>query len=1432
MSRIERHIAVVIGINAYGQGVPFLTTPVNDAKVLADLLKREHGYEQVWLLLDELATAKKLGSLLKETLPQAVRADNHLLFYFAGHGIAINGEEGPEGYLIPQDARLNDTQTYLSMSAVEQALTNLSCKHCLVILDCCFAGSFRWAGGRDIATVPEVIHKERFDRFVTDPAWQVITSSGYDQTAQDVLRLSTDRTLGQTARGEHSPFAAALIDALSGQADIYPPARNNKPAGDGIITATELYLYLRDRVEIPAEQQNKRQTPGLWYLKRHDKGEYIFLTQNFDRETLANAPTLDEQEVHNPYRGLKSFEKEHAALFFGRKGLIEQLCDVVSDRPFTVVLGASGSGKSSLIKAGLIPHLDSALQPKQVPHQKLKRSEESHACKHRAWKILTPIRPGQSPLQNLSSALQSLGEDNRLASSAIDGFKEAIAAWSQAHPNTKLLLVIDQLEELITLCSNEQERQQFLTLLTDLLQANPSVLHLVVTVRSDFEPQFRSTSLEALWQAGRFVVPAMTREELRAVIEEPAFTKVVYFQTLEHRGNLVDQLMEEVAGMPGALPLLSFALSELYLKLVRRYLMVQHRGDLVERVITWADYDDLGGVTKSLTRRADEEYAALVTMDSGCAQTIRHVMLRMVTVGGELARRQVPESELKYPEPENRRVQAVIQRFLAARLLVSGTDVNQQPYIEPAHDALVRGWKKLLVWKQQEEGQLILQRRLTPAAVEWERAKHRTQERSAGFLTKADGALDWIDRRLVAIEQLVNQIPTRLARLFQRSQHPQDSARQKPTQFLWDRSPYLETLVQTLHTDDNGLNQVERDFVRESSLQKRRNTSWRWRIAIAVMLGLSSLAIAALIGQRSSQINQIRASRQSAESNLRAGQQLDAFLSVLGAAHGLKQPLLLLFKPESVLEEQVRGTLQKTIYSVQERNRLSEHEGTARSSLSPDGQLIVSADEEGKVILWNWQGQKQRQWDTQQGNIMNLSFSPNGQQVVTAGSDATVRFWNLQGQPLTVLRGHTDIVKGLTFSPDGQLLATSGSDRTIRLWTIQGQPLAVLRGHQDDVWSVAFSPNGQLLASASGDDTFRLWTLQGKLLKQFKANQGELYSIKFSPDGQRLATTGKDGRIRLWNLQGKQLAVFQGHEGRVWNVVFSADGQQLASAAADGTVRLWNVNGSLLSVFSRHQGPVRNVSISPDGLHLVSSGDDSTVRLWDVQGQENITLKGHQGSVRAITFSSDGQRLVTGGDDATIRLWQVQGSLRASIKNEQDLVRAIALSPDGQRLASAQGKTIRLWTAAGQLLREFPMQQGLVRSLHFSPDGQQLVSAGEDGRIYLWNFQGGSLAQWQADPSRVWAVKFSPDGQRLASAGQNGIVHLWSLQGKSLTKLEGHLGPVYSVDFSPDGQQLASAGQDGTIRLWNLADNRKVKLFQVSVDRKLPQKRGRVRVRT
>jgi len=795
MAEIKRSLAVVIGIDQYSNGIPALQTPVNDAKEIAATLESKYEY-QVVLMLDGDANSDKFNSLLtaleqhKLPLPDGsqieIEETDRLFFYFAGHGIAvdaIDNADDPAGFLIPQDARMDNKSTLLSMTRLHDALQKLPCRHLLIILDCCFAGAFYSAGNRE-AVRQNHRYREHYDRFISKCAQQVITSASDDEKAADYLYPFGQRT----EHDGHSPFAEFLLKALRGEVDLFK---------DGVLTAHELFEYLKREFY----QINAKQRPNYFQLKGHDQGDYIFPIRSFDRKNLSYAPAISENT--NPYRGLKSFEEEHSQLFFGRNKLISKLAEFMIDHPLTVVLGASGSGKSSLVKAGLIPYLKQGTSP--LGMEKISYSHCTLPITHcplpQKWRILAPVRPGESPFTALNKTLDKenlpiFAEPTKAFEEELQNLYKSVYEWCRLNPQAKLLLVIDQFEELVTVCQDETESKKFFEGLARAIKAFPEQLRIVVTLRNDFEPQFRDTPLEPYWKSGRFVMPKISRQELRSCIVEPAATKVMYFDP----PSLVDEIIDEVAQMPGALPLLSFTLSKLYLK----YIQSVKEGKKNNRAITQFDYEELGGVTRSLTKAADFEYDKLVKLEIAYSQTIKHLMLRMVAVGSsDLTRRRVLCKELEYPQAENTRVKLVIERFVAARLLVKGRDIENNEYVEPAHDALMREWQKLLNWKKQELGPLVLQTELRPIANKWATQKH--------------------DKKAVGL--------------------------------LWDDDPRLPLVQQLLKSDVNWLNLTELEFVK-CSIQKRRNKHLS-AIAMlsAVMILLSQLTAFGFIQLRFSIVN-------------------------------------------------------------------------------------------------------------------------------------------------------------------------------------------------------------------------------------------------------------------------------------------------------------------------------------------------------------------------------------------------------------------------------------------------------------------------------------------------------------------------------------------------------------------------------------------------
>jgi WD40 repeat protein/tetratricopeptide (TPR) repeat protein len=539
-------------------------------------------------------------------------------------------------------------------------------------------------------------------------------------------------------------------------------------------------------------------------------------------------------------------------------------------------------------------------------------------------------------------------------------------------------------------------------------------------------------------------------------------------------------------------------------------------------------------------------------------------------------------------------------------------------------------------------------------------------------------------------------------------------------------------------------------------------------------------------------------------------------------------------------------------------------------SFSPDGQRLASASLDRTVHIWR-KNAITGDFDTEPEKILRghgdwiycVTYSPDGELLATASKDATIKLWRKDGSLFKVLRGHQGWVNWVTFSPDGQFIASASEDKTVKIWRRDGRLITTLQGHKQGVTALAFSPNGQILASGSKDKTIQLWRRERssskdgfgfRRSKTLEKHSRTIWSLNFTADGQQLASSSEDNTINLWSPTGTLIDTFKGHSDAVASVAFSPDQTILASASYDKSVKLWRLDAPILPILKGHKDRVVSVAWSPDGQMLASSSRDRTVKLWqrDTRSDEGETklyktLVGHLGRVLSVTFDPQGEMLASGSYDKTVKLWRWDGTLLKTLSGHSDHVLSVAFSPDGQLLASAsKDKTVKLWHRDGRLLTTLVGHNGWVNSVNFSPDGQLLASASDDHTIKLWQQDGTLLKTFSAQESwvlgisfsptdellasaswdntvKLWrrdgtllktllkgysdsvnAVTFSPNGEMLAAASWDRTVKLWSREGKLIKTLTGHQGAVLSVSFSPDGQTLASASDDNTIILWNL----------------------------
>ncbi len=1435
-------IAIVIGIDRYANGIPELRTAANDAQRLATLLAEQHSYD-VTTLIDADASRARLTELLTKELPARVGVDDRVLFYFAGHGVARDSDEGPNGYLLPADARRGDESTYLNMPLVHDALLGLSCRHMLVVLDSCFSGAFRWSGTRDAEEVVEVVHQEKYDRFVKDPAWQVITSASQDQKAID--QLSAGALGSRDGDGAHSPFALALFDGLSGKGDVIP-----REGGDGLVTATELYLYLDETLQSAALAAGKTQTPRLWPLKKHDKGEFVFFVPGRDL-SLPPAPPLTFD--NNPWRGLASHDATNATLFFGRDAETEALRKKVEANPLTVVLGASGTGKSSLVKAGVVPRLTAG-----------------------GWLVLPIVRPGSTPLIALAQALSVDGQGSAGAATP-----ESVTAVMQrlldAQGDKKVVLVIDQFEELITLVPSGAERDRTLALLASLADAHADRLRIVVTIRTDFEPNFDRSAFGDRWREGRYNVPPMSRQNLRDVIEKPAAARVLYFDP----SSLVDTLLDEVVTTPGALPLLSFALSEMYIAYVKR--------QSSDRAITRADYDGLGGVAGALRSRAESEYAAL---DAAHRATLRRVMLRLVTgEGGGLARRRVMDAELDFADmDEHARAANVVQRLTAARLLVEGKEPDGEAFVEPAHDALVRGWGRLMEWVREEnEAKFALsqQQRLTRSATEWERADATSKSgllwsdssRSAQLAPLVRKKAPWLNRRELAFAQRSIRgrritmatvagalLTITAAGIVAIVGGLRASARAEQV-----RIGAIVRTATSMVTEDPMIAGLLLGSIDSAAVEKADAATRLAMLGAALELRRGPRVLATFNAD-----DEVVAARISPDGRSVATAVIDNEVRIW-RADGTGSPLVL--RQPNMPVTAIEFSPSSDRLAVGDANgaiRIWPRTGPGapvtlpgdatpvlRMQFSRDGRRLLVTYDVGAAKIWTTDGSGSPT-EIQSKKIKYLVagvspetgkdmltpafvgvdealFADGDRQVVTIMRDSSVQFWPSVGvaEPTRTVRlPRREEPTRIAVSPDGKRVAVGGRNAQLFVLDLGVKSRSLrLSGATGDIAALGWSPDGAMLVSTATDTGMLVWnTTSGERIRRFRHNGEAMQSADFSPDGRSIITTSPYSfQATIWSLDSAVVAL-PGQTNELVAADFAPDSRRVLTAAKDGSVRLWSLPDPPIysergGIESEHPegGNIAAVAFSPDERTIAMSTLDGLMyqkRLDSVSMKRMIDSA--PGTLRTLAFSPDGRRLRGLLYDGTRRLWTL-GTIpsRADVPTSStafaittefaaDGRHALSITDQGSALVwdvdtKSPPMTLQLLPAdsicAGQD-GDDDCADPLDSCAALSRDGQFAAACLRAGPAAIYRVPTTTPFRTITTPrsSRSTAVAFNSDASRIAVGYGNGSIRLFTVAGADTGRLiAGHRQAVKLLDFSPDGQRLLSAAKDGTVRVWDTA---------------------------
>lgn len=1129
----------------------------------------------------------------------------------------------------------------------------------------------------------------------------------------------------------------------------------------------------------------------------------------------------------SPYKGLNRFNSKDQNYFFGRNSLVGKLYDLVLQNNILLVLGASGCGKSSVVRAGLIPKLEEEIT------SGLNISEGISTF------IDVIFTPGKDPFDNLYSCLKSEEKDYSFSKSKIEALKSEEKSINTKKKSVNILsnivknlrkenefwfIFIDQFEELFSDSLKNDDRNIFINDLVDFLQEPHDFVKVAIAMRADFLDYFSDYhQLKELFNNGNIhIVANMYPDELRLAIVRPAQKHGVEFEE-----GLVEQIIEEVHGQRGYLPLLQYTLFHLWKKECE---LKGHdgRAHIYDCQLNCATYNEIGGVRGALQKRINDIYINL-SQDQQAAT--KQIFLKLVDIVERDYVSKIVSRQAYGDEFSDSVVRNTLQEFINEKIIISSikdlekddfmhedfSDIRQNIVIEVAHEIILHSWNVLQQWLDEKKDLNRFKNLLADDAKRWSLNERSPDELLTG--SRLGQANEWLKEDafvdLGGLSDLEDEY-------INTSLQWQEEQRKKEDEFKAEK---------------------EKNCILSNANKRAKVIISRAKVIISISMIFSLILI---FLAREAQKNlafarkgtQLEQAGVSALRQLRSGE-IDSLITALASGIELQK----IAKNRNSLDQYPAVSpilaLQKILDNIHEQNRLPVQQGQIKSTaFSPNGKYILTAGEDGTINLWHANGELVKSFlahtikgvQTVPASVNAITFSPDSKYIASASKSKTASIWDLSGKKIINLAGkHKGEIQSISYHPSGNKIATSGGSGEIFIWDIDENEVNQLTGHSGKVYDVQFSPDGQTIATIASDKTIRIWDLTGTQLSTWRwlgSGYAHPTTVNFSPDGKKVISSGQNNTAKVWSISGKELSTLKGHQGVVTSAHFNPKRPELVTTSDDGTAKIWSLQGKELKTFQGHRGVVLAADFSPDGKNLITAGRDETARIWNLDKSYTQLSQKFQGNINrdinAVAMSKQGNLLVAAGDEGSVHLWNSSGH---SVQNKLSVcsegkIYTIALNPKADLIATAgETQQVTLWSLSDGTKRCLKGHPGFVSNLSFSPDGQILVSSGANGEVHVWDLEVDDEEPLllKGNHTVVSNVAYHPQLDVIVTADWDGWIRLWNRSGKLEKRWRGHQNKISGLDISPDGKLIASADKSGIVRIWTMSGKKKLDFFSYQI---------------